>query len=203
VALADDQVTTRWGMRHLLAERGYDVVADLASADRFAELVGEHPDVLVVDLAMSGALEALASLTARCAGLRAIAHLAPVSADAVGAALDAGCTAVVPKSCTIDELAAAIDAAAAGGTLVHPKALAALLQRRHAAAGARPAPALSGRELDVVTRMAEGMSNGAIARDLGIAEATVKTHVANVLHKLETTDRAGAVGRALRLGLLT
>ncbi len=167
----------------------------------FAQAV---PDVVVIEPTTGdrgSTLLAIAAFTHHHATANVLAFMSDVSPTAVEAVLDAGCIGVVPKTASIEALVEAVRQVAAGNRHLHPRALAALLQRRHAADTVRSMRALSGRELAVLQLVAEGRSNVLIAIDLSISTATVKTHVAHILRKLQAEDRAHAVSRALRLGL--
>lgn len=128
--------------------------------------------------------------------------LADDSVASARAAMDAGVAGVVPASVTGDELAAALVDVAAGLTHVHPSMLAGLVDRLRSTAAANDQRALSQRERAVTVLVAEGLTNAAIARELSVAESTVKTHLAHVLDKLGARDRAHAVAIALRTGLI-
>jgi len=110
------------------------------------------------------------------------------------AALESGVRAILPGNCTTDELAAAVQAVAAG-LIAYPATHAAAFQ---------PAPAgmLSPREMEVLQMMSEGLANKEIAWRLGISEHTVKFHVASILNRLDAASRAQAVAIGLRRGLL-
>lgn len=139
------------------------------------------------------------------------ARLPPVMALAAGAPpaalprlLRAGVRAILPRDTSAIELAAAVEAVAAGLVVLHPSAPPAMLGRPTTRAGevdARTDP-LTPRELEILGMMAEGLGNRAIARSLGISTHTVKFHVAAVLAKLGARSRAEAVAVGLRRGLL-
>ncbi len=165
-----------------------------------------HPDVVVLEPTMGTkgtALAQVAALIAAHPDARVLALTADLTPTSVDAALEHGCLGVVPKTCSVDALGIAIRAVASGERHLHPRALAALLQRRQSGETARAVKALSARELEVLNRVAEGMTNPEIAADLGIAADTVKTHLARTLDKLDARDRTHAVARAFRLGLLS
>jgi two-component system, NarL family, response regulator YdfI len=121
-------------------------------------------------------------------------------------ALAAGARALLPRSASAAEITAAI-AAARSGLSVLPPALVAMLLAGDAIDAAAPVrggadPALTPRELDVLAALADGASNKAIARRLGISYHTVKFHVAAILAKLDADTRTEAVARAAHLGLV-
>jgi DNA-binding NarL/FixJ family response regulator len=114
-------------------------------------------------------------------------------------ALRAGVRAILPRELTAGEIVAAVEAAAAGLAVMHPRELEALLP---SAQTARPAEALSRREIEVLGMMAEGIGNKEIAARMGISEHTVKFHVASVMGKLSAGTRTEAVMIGIRMGLV-
>lgn len=157
-------------------------------------------DVLVLDLgarAIEIALRPLGRQT-RLPPVLVLGGAAPPVA--LPRLLRAGVRGMLPRDAADAEIVAAIEALAAGLVVLHPVTT--------RAAGARPpipavrAEPLTPRELEVLTMMAEGLGNRAIARSLGISVHTVKFHVAAVLDKLGARSRAEAVAVGLRRGLL-
>jgi DNA-binding NarL/FixJ family response regulator len=114
-------------------------------------------------------------------------------------ALRAGVRAVLPRELTAAEMVAAVEAAAAGLVVLHPRDLEALLPAAHAA---RPVEALSPREIEVLGMLAEGIGNKEIAARMGISEHTVKFHVAQIMGKLRAGTRTEAVMLGVRMGLI-
>ena len=108
--------------------------------------------------------------------------------------------AVLPRDATADELLAAVDAVAAGLVALHPDAL----RRAPRPVRAEPDPAqpLTGREVEVLGMLAEGLGNKAIASRLGISTHTAKFHVASILSKLGAGSRTEAVTIGMRRGLV-
>ena len=205
VLIADDQHVACVGALHVLADRGFHLLPAVSDVRLLAEAVrAEAPDVVVVEPSMGErgvTLAAIAALVAQLPAVRLLAFVSELSPLTVEATLDSGCLGVVPKTSTVDGLVAGIVDVARGERHLHPRAIAALLQRRQADETLRSMRALSVRELSVLQRIAEGRTNADIAGDLGVSDATVKTHVAHILRKLQAADRAHAVSRALRLGL--
>jgi len=205
VLVADDQHVACIGTQQVLTERGYELLPVVTDVRRLADAVhADPPDVLVIDPAMGDrgvTLATLAALAGQQPPVHALAFVSELTPITVEAALDSGCLGVVPKTSSVDGLVAGIEDVARGERHLHPRAIAALLQRRQAAETLRSMRALSVRELSVLQRIAEGRTNADIAADLGVSDATVKTHVAHILRKLQAEDRAHAVSRGLRLGL--
>jgi len=161
-------------------------------------------DVLVLDPGTRTVDAALRPL-ARQARLPAVLVLGGAAPPvALPRLLRAGVRGMLPRDAADAEIAAAIEALAAGLVVLHPattRAAGARPALSASAGDARPEP-LTPRELEVLTMMAEGLGNRAIARSLGISVHTVKFHVAAVLDKLGARSRAEAVAVGLRRGLL-
>ena len=117
-------------------------------------------------------------------------------------ALQAGAAAVLPASADSADIAAALGGAARGLRLLPEDALDLLLPERPMTGDGDAAGVLTARELDVLSALADGASNKAIARRLGISFHTVKFHVASILAKLDAESRTEAVTQAARLGLV-
>jgi DNA-binding NarL/FixJ family response regulator len=137
----------------------------------------------------------------------------PPSRDAIPALLTAGARGVLPDDSTAEEIAAAVEAAAAGLVIVSSEQVGDLVGSRPAASTARDfagtrdrsasrRPALTPREREILAMLAEGLPNKLIASRLGISDHTVKTHLEAVFDKLDASNRAEAVARAVRSGLL-
>jgi DNA-binding NarL/FixJ family response regulator len=141
-----------------------------------------------------------ASATARivAAGTSRVLVLTTYDTDAdILRAVEAGATGYLLKDTPRDELVLAVRAAARGETVLAPP-LAAKLMRQ-----VRGGDQLTPREVEVLRLVARGMSNGEIASELFIGEATVKTHLLHVFDKLGVSDRTAAVTTALQRGILT
>lgn len=116
-------------------------------------------------------------------------------------ALRAGARAVLPRSAPGEEIVAAVDAALAG-LVAMPTELATAMARLRPHPRAAPAQPLTPRELEILTLLAEGHGNKAIAMRLGISDHTVKTHIAAVFAKLGVSTRAEAVATGVRQGFI-
>jgi DNA-binding NarL/FixJ family response regulator len=194
--LADDHPAIRMGVRiRLEREAGFDVVGEACDGREAVDLINEiHPDVAVVDLRMP---ELDGIDVARLAGgdvTRIIVLSAMGDAELVQRALDAGAAGYVDKESPLDVLVSAVEAAASGRTFVDPSLVAGLLE----GSGSR----LSPRELEVLQLAADGLANRAMAERLGLSEETVKSHVSNVIRKLDATSRTQAVAEAMRRSLI-
>jgi DNA-binding NarL/FixJ family response regulator len=137
----------------------------------------------------------------------------PPTRDAIPTLLAAGARGVLPDDSTAEEVAAAVEAAAAGLVIVSSDQVGDLVGSRAAAAPPRDfrdahrgssaqIPTLTPREREILSMLAEGLPNKLIASRLGISDHTVKTHLEAIFDKLGASNRAEAVARAVRSGLL-
>ena len=214
VLVVDDEELVRTGLRLILdAEPDLDVVGTASDGRQaVAEVRRLCPDVVLMDIRMPGldGLEATRRiLTEPDVPPCKVVILTTFDVDEhVFEALRAGASGFLLKDVPADQLAHAIRVAAAGEALLAPS-----VTRRLIAAFARPAPPaavpvpglsdLTPREIEVLTLLAEGLSNAEIAARLFVGEATVKTHVARILTKLGVRDRVQAVIAAFRSGLVS
>jgi two-component system, NarL family, response regulator LiaR len=200
VLIADDHPVVRQGLRTYLELQPDIVIAGEAGGGREAAAQAERlrPDVVLLDMVMPAGdgLEALRLIRA-CRGAPRVVVLTSFPADdRVLDAMRAGAAGYLLKDAQPAELLAAIRSAHAGGAPLHPDAAARVVGELR-----RPATAavdLTARERDVLTLIARGMPNKAIAARLSLAEKTVKAHVSAILRKLDVTDRTQAALRAVR-----
>jgi two-component system nitrate/nitrite response regulator NarL len=197
----------REGLRDLLEENAIDVVGEAADGSLALDLSRRlQPDVVVMDIAMPGmsGIEATRRVHASLPSIPIL--MLTVSADDadVGEAVHAGACGYVLKDADPEQIVAAVRAAAAGESLLSPRIAAPLLERWRAggAISSADASGLTARELDVLRLMAEGKDNAAIAGELQIGVQTVKSHVSNVLVKLEVENRVQAAVHAVRRRLV-
>lgn len=162
----------------------------------------EQPDVVLADLEFPHEDAPLPELLAATAVVLLVNN---PPGPWIIEALRSGVRALLPRDVSPSEMLAAIEAAAAGLTVIHPGDLQAMLPappRAERAAPAGPGEALTPRELEVFAMLAEGTGNKTIAWKLGISEHTVKFHVASIMSKLNATTRTEAVAIGIRTGLI-
>ncbi|RYV52743.1 response regulator [Pengzhenrongella frigida] len=203
VVLTDDHPVVRAGLRAVIeSEPDMRVIAELGTAEDLVARVRrrEPADVLLVDLQFGpgrlGGADATRQILA--AGGPPVLILTTYGSDSdILSAIEAGATGYLLKDAPTDELAAAIRAAASGAATLGPAIQARLLNRlRH------PALSLTLRELEVLSLVALGRSNDAIARELFVSRATIKSHLAHTYDKLGVQSRTEAIATARRQGLL-
>jgi DNA-binding NarL/FixJ family response regulator len=210
VALTDDQAMVRAGFRRLLElEADLDVVGEAADGLEAVALAARtQPDVMLLDIRMPR-LDGIAA-TRRITenGPTRVVTLTTFDLDEyVYGALRAGASGFLLKDAEPEEMLAAVRAAAGGDALISPRItrrlLAEFVQRPTADDADRALDTLTDREREIFGQLARGRSNTEIAATLFLGEATVKTHVGNVLAKLRLRDRIQAVIYAYEHGIVT
>ena len=210
VLIADDQALVRAGFRRLIdSEPGIEVVAESGDGlEAIDAACRTRTDVVLMDIRMPrlDGLEATRRLLARRPGTRVLILTTFDLDEYVFDALRAGASGFLLKDSPPEQLIAAIHVVAGGEALLAPSITRRLIEEfaRRPAARDRPAALdeLTARELEVLRLLARGLSNAEIAAELILGEATVKTHVANVLMKLGLRDRVQAVVLAYESGLV-
>jgi DNA-binding NarL/FixJ family response regulator len=210
VLIADDQTLVRGGFRMILGAAGIPVVAEAADgAQAVTAALRYRPDVVLMDIRMPelDGLEATRRiLAAPGAGGCRVIMLTTFDLDQyVYAALAAGASGFLLKDVSPEQLVAAVRLVRAGDALLAPSITRRLVERFAAgpAAVPRDLSGLTPRELEVLGLLARGLSNAELAAELTLSEATVKTHVARILAKLQLRDRVQAVVLAYETGLAT
>ncbi len=208
VLIADDHAIVRKGIRALLAEVADIVVVGEAADGREAVAQAEklHPQVILMDLMMPGmdGIEATRQIVARLPASRILVLTSFATDDKVFPAIKAGALGYLLKDSSPEELVRAICQINRGESSLHPLIARKVLQELAAPSAHPPTPdPLSARELDVLRLVAQGMTNQDIADKLFISEATVRTHVSNILNKLHLATRIAAALYALREGLVS
>lgn len=215
VLLVDDHAVMRAGFRMILdAEDDLVVVGEAGNgADAVAAASALRPDVICMDVQMPGmdGLEATRRIVADPASTAVVVVVTTFDRDDyLFQALQAGASGFLLKNAGPEELVTAVRVAAAGDGLLAPAVTKRVIERFAASAppdapaAMPPSPAaalLTERETEVLRLLADARSNAEIATALYIGEATVKTHVSNVLQKLGARDRVAAVVYAHRHGL--
>jgi DNA-binding NarL/FixJ family response regulator len=211
LVLADDQRIVREGLVTLLSLLdGVEVVGAAADGDEACRLAGElAPDVVLMDLNMPrcGGVEATARLRERQPEVKVLVLTTYADDRSVIDALQAGAHGYLTKDAGAEEILRALQQVTAGQPAIDPAIQHHLIrvvthQGADATDTTRSVPdGLSPREAEVLTLVAEGLSNGEIAQRLVVSEATVKSHINRIFAKTGSRDRAQAVTYAYRNGL--
>ncbi|MEU0912203.1 response regulator [Streptomyces althioticus] len=205
VLLVDDHQVVRRGLRTFLeVQDDIEVVGEAADGTEGVALAGElQPDVILMDVKMPGmdGVEALRRLRELDHRARVLVVTSFTEQRTVIPALRAGAAGYVYKDIDPDALAGAIRSVHAGHVLLQPEVAGALLSQEESGSGAGRAGSLTEREREVLGLIADGRANREIARALVLSEKTVKTHVSNILMKLDLADRTQAALWAVRHGL--
>jgi DNA-binding NarL/FixJ family response regulator len=210
VLIADDQALVRAGFRAILETAGgITVVAEAATGDEAVAAARDLDiDVALLDIQMPrlDGLDAAQQILALPNPARVIMLTTFDLDEHVYRAMRAGASGFLVKDTPREQLVAAVRTVAAGDALLSSAVARRLVERfisTTAAPAARPlTDRLSPRELDVWKALARGLSNQEIATNLFVSEATVKTHVARILAKLDLRDRAQAIIAAYETGLV-
>ena len=202
VMIVDDHPLARAGLATFLL--AYDDLALVAEAAGGEEGVDRRcgPDVVLMDMALPGmdGAETIKALQSASPTTCAIALTSCKEEARIQAALAAGAIGYLLKDVSADELAAAIRNAHRGRPTLAPEAAQALI---HAATNpTEPGADLTGREREVLALLVAGLSNAEIAERLVVSLATVKSHVSNILSKLNVSSRTEAVALALKRKLV-
>ena len=221
VVIADDQASVREGLVLLLGGLpGIDVVGAAADGEQALELVAEHqPDAILLDLHMPvlDGISATRLLAAEHPGVAIVVLTTYADDTSVLEALRAGARSYLTKDADRTDIARALEAAVGGLTVFDPRVHATLLAA--ASAGTSPAaatggpPAASGsapggptgppdgltqREVEILSLIAQGLTNGEIAERLFLSNHTIKTHINRIFAKTGSRDRVAAIGYAQR-----
>ena len=209
VVIVDDQELVRTGFRMILsAEDDLRVVGEADDGDVAVERVVElQPDVVLMDVQMPrvDGIEATRQIVERLPTCRVLILTTFDDDDYLFAALQVGASGFMLKNCPPEDLVSAIRVVAQGHSLLAPEVTHRVITRSTERTRGPRHPGLdelTERELDVLVAMGRGRSNGEIADDLYVSEATVKTHVSRVLMKLDVRDRVQAVIMAHESGLM-
>ncbi|MFE4592345.1 response regulator [Streptomyces laurentii] len=213
VLIADDQSMVRQGFTVLLnAEPGIEVVGQAVDgADAVAQAGALAPDVVLMDVRMpgTGGIEATRLLTEPADATVKVLILTTFDLDEyVYEALRAGASGFLLKDASAEELAQAVRVVARGDALLAPNVTKRLIAEFSRLSPVPRAPlkdrlgALTERETEVLTLIAQGLSNAEIAVRLVLAEQTVKTFVSRILAKLALRDRTQAAVHAYETGLV-
>ncbi|UZI32073.1 response regulator transcription factor [Streptomyces sp. CA-278952] len=204
VLLVDDHQVVRRGLRTFLEiQEDIEVVGEASDgAEGVARTEELRPDIVLMDIKMPGTdgIEALRRLRELDNPAKVLIVTSFTEQRTVVPALRAGASGYVYKDVDPDALAGAIRSVHAGHVLLQPEVAGALLAQDDAGTGTGRGSTLTEREREVLGLIADGRSNREIARAFVLSEKTVKTHVSNILMKLDVADRTQAALWAVRNG---
>lgn len=204
VLLVDDHHVVRQGLRMYLAlDPELEVVGEAANGQEALHTAHQlQPDVILMDLLMPvmDGITAIERLRKELPNTEIIALTSILEDEKVVGAIRAGAIGYLLKDTQADDLNRAIKAAAAGQVQLSPQAAARLIREVRSPESPET---LTERETDVLRLLAKGCSNKEIAQELFIGEKTVKTHVSNILAKLNVPSRTQAALYAVRIGLVS
>ncbi len=208
VLVVDDHPVVRRGIKSLLAEEdGIEVVGEAVNGREAVEQVELlNPDVILMDLVMPemSGIEAIQRITAAHPQARILVMTSFAADDKVFPSIKAGALGYLLKDSDPDDLGRVIRQVYRGELSIHPTIARKVIQElNHPAEEPLTPDPLTERELEILKLMAQGVENKDIAQRLYLQDATVRTHVSNILSKLQLANRVQATLYALKTGLTT
>jgi two-component system NarL family response regulator len=209
--VVDDVPLFRAGLASALRDAGFEVVAEAGSAEAAVTAAEEHqPDLVLLDILMPGTsgLEVVEKISAVAPSASVVLLTASESEEDLLVGVKAGARGYVTKDAPFEELVGALKAVDRGGAAVSPNMAGKLLDvtrqlLRHQELLQSRKPVLTGREIEVLSLVAQGQTSRQIGTLLFISENTVKNHIRNILDKLGLHSRSEAVLYAVREDLIT
>ena len=199
ILIADDHTIVRAGLAALLGtEKDFEIVGQAKNGiEAVSETLRLGPDVVIMDLMMpkKDGVAATAEIAERSPGTKVILLTTFGTSDGIAHALDSGAKGAILKSADNAQLAGAIRKVFRGGTFVSPEI-------RQQLAANPPVSTMTPRQREILASMMNGLTDGDIARQLGIHTYSVSDHVSAILQKLGAANRTEAVAIALRKHLL-
>jgi two-component system, NarL family, response regulator LiaR len=206
VLFVDDHEMVRIGVSsYLSAQPDIDVVGEADNGKRGVELALElRPDIILMDLVMKemDGIEATRQIIEQWPEAKVIIVTSFLDDEKVYPALEAGATSYMLKTSKAGEIANAVRATYHGQSVLEPEVTGKMMLKMRQKTNHLPHEELTSRELEILLLMAKGKTNQEIADELFIALKTVKTHVSNILSKLQVQDRTQAVIYAFKHSLV-
>ena len=209
--VVDDVPLFRAGLASALRDAGFEVVAEAGGAEAAVTAAEEHqPDLVLLDILMPGisGLEVVEKISAVAPGAHVVLLTARESEEDLLVGVKAGARGYVTKDAPFEDLVGALKAVDNGGAAVSPNMAGKLLDvtrqlLRHQELLQSRKPVLTGREIEVLSLVAQGQTSRQIGTLLFISENTMKNHIRNILDKLGLHSRSEAVLYAVREDLIT
>lgn len=206
VVFVDDHEMVRIGVSsYLSAQPDIEVVGEAADGKIGVELALElRPDIILMDLVMKemDGIEATRRIIEKWPEAKIIIVTSFLDDEKVYPALEAGATSYMLKTSKAGEIANAVRATYHGQSVLEPEVTGKMMMKMRQKTNHLPHEDLTSREMEILLLMAEGKTNQDIADELFIALKTVKTHVSNILSKLDVQDRTQAVIYAFKHSLI-
>ncbi len=199
LVVIDDHEALRNGLEVLLGQAGLDVVGAAGNVAAGLDLIDHSdPDLALVDIRLpdGSGIDLTRQLLDKHPQLAVVLYTGDADAELLYEGLDSGARGYVLKAGTMEELLGAIRQVAEGGSYVDPRLDRILLSPR----ATSRVPQLSPREREIMHLMAEGLTAEAIGTNLSVSVETVRTHVRNVIRKLQARNRVHAIAIALERG---
>lgn len=205
LVIVDDHALFRSGLVSLIQSmQGFQVVGEAGNGREALEVVERvKPDVVLMDVNMPvmGGVEAVQAMKEKLDCRILMLTISKHDSDLFGA-IAAGADGYLLKNATPEELSKSIQKVYEGMSVLSPEVTRQILQAVNLEQTGSQDFGLSSREMEVLRCLAQGMTTAQISSDLFISDNTVKTHVRHILEKLDASNRAEAVSKALQLGLL-
>ncbi|MDN3017608.1 response regulator transcription factor [Paenibacillus sp. BSR1-1] len=206
VVFVDDHEMVRIGVSsYLSAQPDIEVVGEADNGKKGVELALElRPDIILMDLVMKemDGIEATRQIVEKWPDAKVIIVTSFLDDEKVYPALEAGATSYMLKTSKASEIANAVRATYHGQSVLEPEVTGKMMVKMRQKTQHLPHEDLTSRELEILLLMAQGKTNQEIADELFIALKTVKTHVSNILSKLDVQDRTQAVIYAFKHSLI-
>lgn len=204
VLVADGRPVVRAGLGTVLEGGAIELLGGCSLEETVERVTADEPQVLVVGLRDDDpeTFRVVATAKAVHEGLHALVVADGATVIDLREAVIAGVDSFLLSSVTAEELRDAVERTGRGERIVSPSIAMQLAGSWRQEPRESGASALTARELEVLQLLAEGLTNQQVGTRLGLSARTVKTHVQNLLVKLDVPDRTGAVARAFRLGLI-
>lgn len=208
ILVADDHAIVRKGLQALIkTETGMDIIGEAENGrDAVTKAIELNPDVILLDMKMPflDGVEVIKKIKEHKLEARILILTSFADDETVLPAIKAGALGYLLKDSSPQDLIAAIHAVSRGESSLTPSVALKLIEEvRDPAPDDRLPEDLTGRELEVLEKMAQGLTNQEIAVELDISERTVRNHVGHILDKLGLTNRTQAAVYALRQGIAT